>query len=174
MPDACSPTNNRVMQTFVQWVAATPVSVWINQSTWIWPFCETLHFIGLSLLLGVTGFFDLRLMGLFRRVSIAAARDLMPLALAGFTINALTGVVFLIGLPAQYANNRIWWYKVGFIALAGLNALFYETRLSKKVLALEPHADTPAAVKMIGVVSLAAWLAVLYCGRMLPFLGDAF
>jgi hypothetical protein len=46
--------------------------------------------------------------------------------------------------------------------------------LSAKVLALEPGADTPRAVKMIGLVSLVAWFAVLYCGRMLPFLGDAF
>lgn len=162
------------MQMFIQWVAATPVSVWINQSTWIWPFCETLHFIGLSLLLGVTGFFDLRLMGFFRRVSIAAARELMPLALIGFAMNAVTGVVFLTGLPAQYAHNRIWWYKFGFLTLAGLNALLYETRLAKRVLALEPGADTPVAVKLIGLVSLVSWLAVLYCGRMLPFLGDAF
>ncbi len=42
------------------------------------------------------------------------------------------------------------------------------------MLALEPGADTPGAVKLIGLVSLVSWLAVLYCGRMLPFLGDAF
>ena len=162
------------METFVQWLQATPLSVWINQSTWIWPFCETLHFIGLSLLLGATGFFDLRLIGFFRRVSISAAKELMPLALIGFAINAVTGVVFLIGLPAQYANNRIWWFKVGFILLAGLNALVYETKFSARVMTLEPHGDTPAALKLIGLISLVSWLAVLYCGRMLPFLGDAF
>jgi hypothetical protein len=150
------------------------MSAWINESTWVWPLCETLHFIGLSLLLGVTGFFDLRLMGFFRRVSIAAAKELMPLALVGFAINLLTGAVFLIGLPDQYLNNRVWWFKVGFIVLAGLNALIYETKLSAKVLALQPGADTPGPVKLIGLVSLASWLAVLYCGRMLPFLGDAF
>jgi hypothetical protein len=160
--------------TFIHWIETTPLSVWINQSTWIWPFCETLHFIGLSLLLGATGFFDLRLMGFFKRVSISAAKELMPLALVGFAINAITGVVFLIGLPAQYAHNRIWWFKVGFIVLAGLNALVYETKLSARVLTLEPNGDTPASLKVIGLVSLVSWLAVLYCGRMLPFLGDAF
>ncbi|HEX8031135.1 MAG TPA: hypothetical protein VF491_21855 [Vicinamibacterales bacterium] len=163
-----------MLESLVQSLAASQASVWINQSTWIWPFCETLHFIGLSLLLGVTGFFDLRLMGFFSRVSVAAARDLMPLALMGFAINLITGVVFLIGLPAQYAHNPVWWYKVGFIMLAGLNAVFYETRFATKVLALEPGTDLPRPVKFIGFVSLVAWLAVLYCGRMLPFLGDAY
>jgi hypothetical protein len=159
---------------FAQWLRATSASDWINSSRWLWPLCESLHFMGLSLLIGITGFFDLRLMGLFRRVSIAAARDLMPFALAGFAINVATGVVFLIGLPEQYVNNRVWWFKVGFLALAGLNAAVYETRLSAKVLALDPHADTPRAVKLIGLVSLVSWFAVLYCGRMLAFIGDAF
>jgi hypothetical protein len=159
---------------FAQWLRATSASDWINSSRWLWPLCESLHFMGLSLLIGITGFFDLRLMGFFRRVSIAAARDLMPFALAGFAINVATGVVFLIGLPEQYVNNRVWWFKVGFLALAGLNAAVYETRLSAKVLALDPHADTPRAVKLIGLVSLVSWFAVLYCGRMLAFIGDAF
>jgi len=159
---------------FAQWLRATPASEWINSSRWIWPLCESLHFMGLSLLIGITGFFDLRLMGFFRRVSFAAARDLMPFALIGFGINVATGVVFLIGLPEQYVSNRVWWFKVGFLLLAGLNALFFETRLSTKLLALAPGDDTPKAVKIVGLVSLVSWFAVLYCGRMLAFIGDAF
>lgn len=159
---------------FAQWLHATPASNWINSSRWLWPLCESLHFMGLSLLIGITGFFDLRLMGFFRRVSVEAARALMPVALGGFAINVATGVVFLVGLPEQYVNNRVWWFKVGFLALAGLNALLYETTLSAKVLALEPGADTPRTVKLIGLVSLVSWFAVLYCGRMLAFIGDAF
>ena len=162
------------VDVFVQWLRATPASQWINTSTWIWPLCESLHFMGLSLLVGITGFFDLRLMGFFKRVSIGAARDLMPFALIGFAINVVTGLVFLTGLPEQYARNPVWWYKVGFLMLAGLNALFYETRLSATVLALGPGSDTPTAVKLIGLVSLVSWFAVLYCGRMLAFIGDAF
>ena len=162
------------MDVFVHWLRATPASEWINSSRWIWPLCESLHFMGLSLLVGITGFFDLRLMGFFKRVSIAAARDLMPYALVGFAINIVTGLVFLTGLPEQYARNPVWWYKVGFLMLAGLNALVYETSLSARVLALDPEGDTPRAAKVIGLVSLISWFAVLYCGRMLAFLGDAF
>lgn len=162
------------LMPFAQWLRATPVSDWINSSRWLWPLCESLHFMGLSLLIGITGFFDLRLMGFFKRVSIAAARDLMPFALVGFSINVATGVVFLVGLPEQYVSNPVWWYKVSFLLLAGLNAGFYETRQSAKVLALAPSGDLPRAAKLIGLVSLVSWLAVLYCGRMLAFIGDAF
>ncbi len=30
---------------------------------WLWPLCETLHYLGLSLLLGTVGLFDLRVLG---------------------------------------------------------------------------------------------------------------
>ena len=162
------------LMPFAQWLRATPASDWINSSRWVWPLCESLHFMGLSLLVGITGFFDLRLMGFFRRVSVEASRALMPFALAGFAINVATGLVFLTGLPEQYVHNRVWWFKVGFIVLAGLNAGFYETRLSAKVLARGPHGDPPRAAKLVGFVSLVSWFAVLYCGRMLAFIGDAF
>lgn len=162
------------LMPFAQWLRATAASDWINSSRWLWPLCESLHFMGLSLLVGITGFFDLRLMGFFRNVSVAAARDLMPFALIGFGLNVVTGTVFLIGLPEQYVANRVWWFKVGFLMLAGLNAAFYETRLSAKVLALEPGGQLPRAAKLVGFVSLVSWFAVLYCGRMLAFIGDAF
>ncbi len=158
----------------VEWLKASSASTWINERTWVWPLAEILHFIGLSLLIGVTGVFDLRLMGFFRRVSIRAAHSLVPLAMIGFAINLLTGLVFIVGLPEQYASNRMFWWKVGFIAIAGLNAMVFESRLSARLVALEPGVDTPISAKIVGVISLVAWFGVLYCGRMLPFLGDAY
>ena len=110
------------MDAFVTWLQATPLSQAIVYHTWIWPACETLHFIGLALIIGIVGFFDLRLIGFFKRIPVNAARDLMPFAIAGFVLNLVTGVIFLIGHPEQYAHNIAWWYKVGSLALAGLNA----------------------------------------------------
>ena len=162
------------MEAFIEWVRGTSLSQAINLSTWVWPFAETIHFIGLTLVLGIVGFFDLRLMGFFKRIPISAARELMPFAILGFGMNLVTGLIFLTGLPEQYAHNRIWWFKVGFLALAGLNAVLYESRFSSKILQLGADEETPAMAKLVGVVSLLSWLGVLYCGRMLPFLGDAF
>jgi hypothetical protein len=162
------------METFVHWLRHTPASVWINSQIWIWPLCESIHFVGLSLLVGFVGFFDLRLMGFFKRVPIAAARQLMPFAILGFLLNLASGLVFLTGLPEQYAFNWAWWMKVTFLVLAGMNAIFYETRLSHVILALGPNDDTPPMAKAIGFLSIFSWLAVLYWGRMLPFIGNAF
>jgi hypothetical protein len=162
------------MDSFVAWLQATRLSQAIVYHTWIWPACETLHFIGLALVIGIAGFFDLRLLGLFRRIPVAAARELMTFALAGFLLNLATGLIFLIGHPEQYAHNVAWWAKVGFLAAAGVNALAFETKVAGSAMAVSDGADTPIAAKAVGLVSLIAWFGVLYWGRMLPFIGNAF
>jgi len=93
------------MDPFVAWLKTTSLSQAIVLTRWVWPLCETLHFIGLSLVVGVVGFFDLRLMGFMKRIPVVAVRDLMPFALAGFTLNLITGIIFLIGLPEQYVTT---------------------------------------------------------------------
>ena len=95
----------------------------------------------------------------------------MPWAIGGFVVNATTGMLFLIMQPHLYLTSGVWWWKLTFIVIAGLNAAFFETRLAEPALALDPNADMPRGLKITGAVSLFSWFAVLYCGRMLPYLG---
>jgi len=159
------------MNDMVTWLAATWISSHLRDLKWLWPTCETLHFVGLSLLVGGAGLFDLRLMGWMRQVSVKSLKAFMPFAIAGFAINLITGVIFFIVSPAQYAFSIVWYTKLLFIVIAGLNAMLFETTLGTRVLTLGPDEDTPLSFKLVGAVSLFSWFAVLYCGRMLPYLG---
>jgi hypothetical protein len=162
------------MEPFVLWLRSSALSEAINTSRWVWPLSETLHFVGLTLVIGIAGFFDLRLMGFMKRVPISAARELMPFAIGGFVLNLITGVIFLVGLPEQYFTNPAFLAKVLFIAAAGTNALFFERIVGPATFNAGPGAEPPRAAKVVGAVSLFSWFAVLYCGRMLPYLGNAY
>ena len=95
---------------FITWLGTSSASIWIrDQSPWLWPFCETLHFIGLALVIGFAGVFDLRLLGALKQIPIAALKRCLPWAMAGLTLNLLTGVVFFTANPYQYAINPLWW-----------------------------------------------------------------
>ena len=87
------------LDAFAVWLRATPISEAIRVLPWLWPLCEILHFVGLCLLVGVVGFFDLRLLGLFRQVPISAAWSMVPWGKAGFGLAALTGVTSSSVLP---------------------------------------------------------------------------
>lgn len=158
----------------VAFLRATALSHWVVDTPWVWPVCEALHFMGLALLIGVIGPLDLRLIGFMKSVPISALRSLVPWAVAGFVINLVTGLLFFIATPQQYVGNTAWWFKVLFLLVVGLNMLAFERVQRTRRLAMGPAEDTPTVFKTIGAVSLVSWLMVLYWGRMLPFLGNAF
>ena len=162
------------LDAFAICLRATVISEAIRSEPWLWPACEIAHFVGLSLLLGVVGFFDLRLLGFFRRVPLNAAWSLMPWGKLGFAIAAMTGVTFFIGAPDQYINNVAFSAKLVFLLIAGLNAAAFEIFYSDAVKANAAVNVTPLVYRAIALVSMVSWFFVIYWGRMLPFVGDAF
>jgi hypothetical protein len=163
-----------VTETMVLWLKSTALSHAMVQSTWLWPVCETLHFVGLALLIGAAGVFDLRLMGFLKRIPVAAALQLRGWAAAGVAINLVTGVMFFVGAPDQYVSNPAWWAKLAFLAVAIVNVAVFETTQGRNVLAMTGNEETPRSFKLAGAISITSWFAVLYFGRMLPFIGTAF
>jgi uncharacterized membrane protein len=127
------------------------------------------------MLMGAIGVIDLRLLGLAKRVPFAPLHRLVPWGISGFLICLSTGLVFFTGDPLQYVNNWVFWAKMSFVVLAGLNvATFYVTGIFDAAEKLGPGADAPRGAKVIAALSLFLWIGVMYLGRMLPFLGDAF
>ena len=54
-------------------VNAAALSEFVTGTKWMWPTCETLHFVGLSLLMGVVFLIDLRMLGVIRNVPFRVA-----------------------------------------------------------------------------------------------------
>jgi hypothetical protein len=138
-------------------------------TAWAWPTVESLHFLGLCMLIGCIGTFDLRLLGVARRVPIAAMHRLIPWGIAGFALNVTTGTLFLVSESDQYIYNPSFHLKLMFLAIAGTNAgLFYVTSW-RRVFTSEATLDAPRRAKVIAAISLCAWIGVIICGRLLTF-----
>jgi hypothetical protein len=164
-----------MIASFSMWLEATRLSQAVTHYSWIWPACETLHFIGLALLFGNVGVLDLRLLGALKRMPVAPLSRLIRWGILGFAINLVTGLVFFVGAPSQYVANIAFALKLMFMAMAAANlAVFYMSGLARKVERLGPGDDAPASAKIIAATSLFLWVGVMFWGRMLPFIGNAF
>jgi uncharacterized membrane protein len=166
------------MHAFQAWLLKTFMSVKIvspfMHSKWGWPTCESLHFIGLSLLIGTIATFDLRLLGMAKRVPIGALHKLVPWGVGGYLINVTTGLMFLVTEPNQYFYNSAFHFKMLFMSLAGLNVLAFYSAVFRRVRFLPAGADAPLPAKLIGGISLFCWIAIIVCGRMLTFYRPVF
>ena len=156
------------------WMASTQLSGFVNAHEWVWSTSEIIHFVGLALVVGIAGVFDLRLLGVARQIPVKALNALMPWAVVGLALNLITGVLFLFGAPSRYLTNPAFQWKVVFLVIAGLNVLIFMVLFSRRTLEVGAGEETPLPAKAVAVVSLVSWFAVMYFGRMLPYLGDAF
>ncbi len=153
----------------VRWLAhAAPPIASMMRTAWGWPMMESIHFLGLSMLVGCVGAFDLRLLGVGKRIPIAALHRLIPFGLLGFAINATSGSMFLLTEGDQYVYNPAFQFKVLFVMIAGLNALlFYMTSWGR--VNADGTINAPRAGKVAAVISLSMWVGVIVCGRLLTF-----
>jgi len=160
-----------MIESFVRWTLSTGVGDFVQSHTWMFPVGEALHFMGLSLLIGTIGIVDLRMMGFAKRLSFAPLHGLTPWGIAGFVINLLTGIMFWFVNPELYALQvpMISFYKLLFIALAGINLLVFRLTVFQRVMSLGPGDDAPLLAKFIGATSLFLWFGVIWWGRMIMF-----
>src|SRR5262245_22435707 len=118
----------------VKGLRATAASQFVRAHTWVWPTCETLHFMGLILLIGSIGVVDLRMLGLVKELPAKPLTRFVRWGVFGFLMNLLTGAIFFVGMPDQYVHNDAFYLKVVFIVLAGVNVMaFYATGVSRRV-----------------------------------------
>jgi hypothetical protein len=151
---------------------AQAIGMFVSGHSWVWPTAETLHFIGLSLLFTVVLIVDLRLLGMVKRVSYAAVYQLLPLGMLGFGLNLVTGLLFYMAALPQYIHNKTFYWKILFVVLGGINLLYF--MLEDDVWAIGPGDDAPLPSKIAAASAIVLWAAVLFCGHMLPFIGNAF
>ena len=163
------------IDSFAEWLKGSPLAFVATHYPWVWPLCQILHFFGLVLLVSMVGLLDLRILGLGKGLSLRSISKMIPLGVAGFALNFLTGAIFVAGDPLHYLHNPAFQFKIGFIAMAGVNVLLFRvTGLATAVENLAPDDDAPTGAKLVAAVSLFLWIGVMYLGRMLPFLGNSF
>jgi uncharacterized membrane protein len=159
-------------------IAASEAVGWLSGASirsfatvaWAWPALETIHFIGLAVLFGVLLLISLRVLGMMKQLSYAAVHRLLPWAVLGFGLNLMTGTLFFIATPEQYTQNTAFRWKVVFILFAALSVLYLT--VTDEAWGLQPGDDAPLRSKMVAASGMVLWIAVIYCGRMLPFLGN--
>jgi len=150
-----------VMQTFV------------NAHAWVWPACEMIHYVGMSLIVGIIGAMDLRILGLFKSIPIGALRPLVPWAVVGFIGNLLTGAVFVTGTSSGaifYIDNLSFQLKILFMVLAFVNLMIFQiSGLERAVYATPAGGNAPAAAKAIAAFSMLSWVLIIIFGRLLMY-----
>jgi hypothetical protein len=162
------------MEAFSDFLISTGIGDYVAAHDWVWPFCETLHFIGMCTLLGTVGAVDLRILGVAKGIPIKVLEKFIPLGVIAFAVNLITGFIFIagnpVGGPMEYLTNLSLQLKMLVVLIAGINLLiFYVTGIEKKLEGVPADGNAPAGAKAVAVVSLTAWIFVIIFGRFIMY-----
>jgi hypothetical protein len=142
-----------------------------RQSLYLFPLLESIHVIGLSLVVGTITVIDLRLLGIasanrpFQRM----ASDILKWTWVAFAITLVTGVLMFTTNARVYYHNIYFELKMALLVAAGLNMFLFEMTARRSVREWDQKPSAPASGKTVAVLSLAFWIAIIFMGRIIGF-----
>lgn len=159
------------MNDFFAWLEDSGVAEAVRATAYLYPTLESIHIVGIALLVGPAAAFDLRLLGLGRQsVKVTTAAGLLlPLSRLGFVVAAVTGLLMFAPGASLIADRGSAPWKLGLIVLAGLNILLFHKGTYRSVSDWDDHLVAPIAARAAAVVSLISWSGVTFAGRLLAY-----
>ena len=145
-----------------------PLENWVNTEAWSWPTLEMLHYVGMAFLFGVSTIYLFRMLGIMKGIGFRALHRLLPMAILGFVINTITGMIFFAASPQLYLAKQGFHIKMVGILLATVPILYFT--MFDEPWNVRADDDAPAAVKIAAVAIFVLVCAVMIYGRFLPFI----
>ena len=144
------------------------IETWVYELPGTWPAMESAHFTGMAILFGVLVLIAARMFGFARNVAYASFHRLLPLAVFGFMINVITGMLFFVTDSARYATMTNTFYpKMALIVIGGICVLYFT--IYDRPWALKPGDEAPVLSKAVAAATVLLWTGVLIYGRWMPY-----
>ncbi len=157
--------------SFCEWLAATPGSIALHESRYLYLIVLTVHVMTLCVFVGMAVLLNLRLVGVtLRRVPVSeVVGRLLPWTVAGFSVMIISGLLLFYAAPLDKYGNLFFRAKMGLLVLAGVNVwVFYET-VYRSIVDWDLDPVPPRPARVAGGVGLALWAAIITAGRMIPY-----
>lgn len=135
----------------------------LRSSLWLYPAVETLHILGLAMLVGAIVTYDARVAAAGRGLDLPAwSRAVLPVARLGFLLAVPMGLLLFTTEARAFAANPVFRLKLVLILLALGNVAFFHAQARGK-------ATPTAALRASAILSIALWTLVLASGRLIAY-----
>jgi hypothetical protein len=154
-----------------QALEGTSLALAMRHSLWLYPIVEIAHIAGFVILVGSVAMLDLRLLGFSSAISVRAlARHVLPWTWGALIVVVPSGLAMFSTHAVEFLENPAFRVKLLLIAFAGVNAAAFQFGVFRSAPAWDRNTSVPAAARWAAVLSLALWLGVIACGRLLAYL----
>jgi hypothetical protein len=160
-----------LLQHLCQLLYDSRIGTAIRESDNAFPIIESIHVLGITLLVGTIAVLDLRMLGvILRPVPVTrVARAVFPLTWSGFAVMFASGFLLFWSEAAKNYYNPAFRIKLVLLMLVGLNPLIFHTTIYRQVHEWELQERSPWRARAAAVVSLTLWSGIIIAGRAIAY-----
>lgn len=150
-----------------EWLDKSALAVYIRQSPLLFPAIEIVHIAGFVVLVGSAFLFDLRLLGVAKKLPVKdVAGYVLPWSRRSLIVVVPSGLLLFISQAEALSTNVVFGLKLILILMAFTNAgIFHRFTFPSA----SHWSSTPPAAKAAAVISLLLWTCVIACGRLIAY-----
>ena len=151
------------MHQFALWLASTPPSVFLQEhNAWAIPAIQSVHIVGIGLVMGSVLMIDLRILGLAwtdQTLGQTSGR-FGPWLTGSLWLLLATGLLMVVGEPVRELVSFSFWLKMALVAVGTVAAVAFQRALRR---------EEGGSMKTLAVLTFLVWIAVIFLGRLIAY-----
>ncbi len=160
------------LHQFAEWLGATPVSLTIQNVSWIIPAVQSVHIFCIAIVISAACMMDLRLLGVIGRgqPTGAYAARFLPWIWWTLIVLLLSGSVLIIGEPSRSLENPAFQAKMTLLILAMIATFVLQRPTLNDAAYWELTGGHKMVARLIAVISILLWVGIIFCGRWIAYM----
>ena len=160
------------MKQFAEWLSTTFPSVFIQEhNTWAIPLIQSIHIVGIGMVMGSVLMIDLRILGwagMDQTLRQTASR-FGPWLTGALWLLLATGVLMVIGEPVRELVTFSFWLKMALVAVGSVVAAIFQAALRRHEQRWEDTLVHRPSIKGLAILTFLIWACIIVLGRLIAY-----
>ena len=161
-----------MVKQFAEWLSTTSPSVFIqNHNSWVIPAIQSIHIVGIGVVLGSVFMIDLRILGwagMDQTLRQTTSR-FGPWLTGGLYLMLVTGILMVIGEPVRELVTFSFWLKMFLVAVSTVIAVAFQISLRKHEQRWEEMLIKRRSIQGLAILTFLIWLGIIILGRLIAY-----
>ncbi len=160
------------MTPFAEWLSTTAPSVYIqNHNSWFIPIVQSIHIVGIALVLGAVFMISLRILGWTAADQTLAQTTARfgPWLTGSLYLLLVTGLLMVIGEPVRELITFSFWAKMALVALSTVIAVLFLRSVRKRPQQWEDTLVHRRSIHGMTILIFLIWACIIILGRLIAY-----
>jgi hypothetical protein len=160
------------LKQFAEWLSTTFLSVFIqNHNSWAIPAIQSIHIVGIGIVLGSVLMIDLRILGWAAMdQTLRQTTDRFgPWLTGALWLMLATGILMVIGEPVRELITFSFWLKMFLVVVGALIAVVFLRAVRRHEQQWEEAVEKRRAIRWLAVLTFLIWACIIILGRLIAY-----